>query len=67
VGREQAVSVLELAFAALVNENVGDLGTIQQAWAEEIERRARRVIAGESVGEPWEDVRERIERSLKER
>ena len=28
----------------------------------EIERRARRVLSGESVGEPWADVRDRIAR-----
>src|SRR6058998_367722 len=48
VSREQAVAALELAFAAVVDECV-----VQQDWAEEIDRRARRVIAGESAGEPW--------------
>src|SRR5882672_10713390 len=49
VSREQAVAALELAFAAVVDE-----GAVQREWAEEIERRARRVMAGESAGEPWE-------------
>jgi len=30
---------------------------VEAAWASEIERRARRVIAGESAGIAWEDVR----------
>jgi len=40
---------------------------VQAAWATEIERRARRVLAGESTGEPWEDVRERIVQRLTNR
>ena len=37
----------------------------QTAWAAEIERRARRAIAGESRGVAWPAVRARIERSLR--
>jgi putative addiction module component (TIGR02574 family) len=44
-----------------------DPAAIEAAWGREIERRARRVMAGESVGEPWEDVRERVARRLAER
>ncbi len=33
-------------------------------WAAEIERRARRVLAGETQGEPWEQVRDRLGRNL---
>ena len=39
---------------------------VEAAWAREIERRARRVMTGESVGEPWEDVRARVVRRLAE-
>lgn len=31
-----------------------------RAWAAEIERRVERVLAGESEGAPWEQVRERL-------
>lgn len=41
-----------------------DMTAVQAAWAREIERRARRVISGESAGEPWEDARQRITRRL---
>src|SRR6266850_2271045 len=41
-----------------------DPAAIQTAWAKEIERRGDRVLAGESAGEPWEDVRERVQRRL---
>jgi putative addiction module component (TIGR02574 family) len=34
----------------------------EEAWAKEIERRARRYLAGESPGIPWEDVLERLRR-----
>ena len=34
---------------------------VEAAWASEIERRARRVMAGESGGIPWSDVRQRGE------
>ncbi len=37
---------------------------VQAAWAAEIERRAQRVLSGESAGEPWEDVRNRIVQGL---
>ena len=33
---------------------------VEALWARELERRARRVIAGESAGEPWDDVRKRV-------
>lgn len=37
-----------------------DRQAVEDAWAHEIERGARRVLAGESVGEPWSDVRARL-------
>ena len=40
---------------------------VEAAWAAEIERRARRVMAGESAGIPWEDVRQRAEAELRRR
>ena len=45
----------------------GDPAAVEAAWGREIERRARRVMSGESAGEPWEDVRNRIARRLTER
>ena len=40
---------------------------VEAAWAREIERRARRVMSGESAGEPWEDVRARVVQRLTKR
>ena len=39
----------------------------EAAWAAEIERRARRVLADESAGIPWSDVRQRAETELRNR
>jgi hypothetical protein len=41
-----------------------DPASVQAAWATEVEWRARRVLSGESAGEAWEDVRDRIARRL---
>ena len=40
---------------------------VEAAWAAEIERRARRVVAGDTAGVPWEDVRRRAEAELRRR
>jgi putative addiction module component (TIGR02574 family) len=40
---------------------------VEAAWATEIERRAGRVMAGESTGIPWQDVRRRAEAELRRR
>jgi putative addiction module component (TIGR02574 family) len=41
------------------------LAEVETAWAEEIERRARRVLSGEAVGASWNEVREHLEDRLK--
>lgn len=33
---------------------------LEEAWMEEIERRARRVLTGDSAGTPWIEIRARI-------
>ena len=35
---------------------------IERAWGAEIERRARRVLSGESVGIPWEEAKQEARR-----
>jgi putative addiction module component (TIGR02574 family) len=37
---------------------------VEAAWAAEIAKRAGRVLKGESAGEAWSDVRQRIEARL---
>jgi putative addiction module component (TIGR02574 family) len=52
---------------ASLDDSSEDPAAVQAAWAKEIERRGRRVLSGESAGEPWEDVRDRVARRLKQR
>jgi putative addiction module component (TIGR02574 family) len=60
---ERANLVAEL-LVSLEGPTVDDATTVEQSWAEEIERRARRVLAGESHGEDWGQVRDRVGRAL---
>jgi putative addiction module component (TIGR02574 family) len=53
--------------ASLDDAKATDPAEVEAAWAEEIERRARRVMAGETAGVPWEDVRRRAESGLHRR
>jgi putative addiction module component (TIGR02574 family) len=39
---------------------------VEAAWAAEIERRARRALADESAGAPWDAVRRRAEAELRQ-
>ncbi len=64
---EERADVAAELLASLDEPPASDPATVQAQWAAEIERRARRVLSGESAGEPWEDVRERITRRLTNR
>ena len=63
---ERADVAAEL-LASLDDVGSDDVASVEAAWAAEIERRARRVMAGESAGIPWEDVRRRAEDELRKR
>jgi putative addiction module component (TIGR02574 family) len=67
LGVDERADVAAELLASLDDEPAEDLAEVEMAWAKEIERRARRVLAGESAGEPWEEVRARVERRLKQR
>ena len=41
-----------------------DLSVIRSSWAVEIERRARRVLAGEAASQDWTTVRQRLADAL---
>jgi len=56
---ERADLAAEL-LASLEEQTEDDAEVVRVVWAEEIEHRARMVIAGESATEPWETVRQRI-------
>ncbi len=63
---ERADVAAEL-LASLDDDSTENSAEVEAAWAAEIERRARRVMAGESEGIPWEDVRSRAEAELRKR
>ena len=58
--QERADVAAEL-LASLEDGSADDAAEVEAAWAVEIERRARRVMAGESSGTPWDEVRRRAE------
>ena len=60
---ERADLVAEL-LVSLEGPPEGDDAAVGQAWAAELEGRARNVLAGESQGEAWTDVRDRVRRAL---
>lgn len=64
---EERADVAAELLASLDEPPAEDPAAVQAAWAKEIERRARRVLAGDSAGEPWEDVRDRVARRLTQR
>ena len=61
---EERADVAAELLASLEEPAPADETAVQVAWAREIERRARRVIAGDSTGDSWEDVRQRVARGL---
>jgi putative addiction module component (TIGR02574 family) len=61
--RDRADVAAEL-LASLDDEPAEDPEEVERAWAAEIEWRARRVLAGESAGVPWEEVKHRLEGRL---
>jgi putative addiction module component (TIGR02574 family) len=64
---DERANVAAELLASLDDDVPEDSAAVQAAWAKEIERRARRVLAGESSGQPWDDVRDRVARRLKQR
>lgn len=61
---ERADLAAEL-LASLDAEGPEDAVAVEEAWALEIERRARRVLSGESHGTAWEEVRAAAEAALR--
>lgn len=62
--RDRADVAAELLASLDDDEAPEDVEAAEKAWAVEIERRARRVLAGESAGVPWHKVRQRLEDRL---
>jgi hypothetical protein len=49
---------------ASLDEPADDPSVVNDAWAREIEIRAKRVLSGDSAGLPWASERARIQRNL---
>jgi putative addiction module component (TIGR02574 family) len=64
---EERADVAAELLASLDEAPAQSAADVEATWAHEIERRARRVMNGESAGEPWEDVRARVVQRLTER
>lgn len=64
---DERANVAAELLASLDDDATEDPAALQAAWAKEIERRARRVLAGESPGQPWDDVHDRVARRLTQR
>jgi putative addiction module component (TIGR02574 family) len=64
---DERANVAAELLASLDDSVPEDPVAVQAAWAKEIEKRARRVLAGESSGQPWDDVRDRVRRRLTHR
>ena len=62
---EDRANVAAELLASLDNDAAEKPAEVEAAWATEIEKRARRVMAGESTGVAWEDVRSRAEAALR--
>lgn len=63
--RERADVAAELL--ASLDDTVENIDEIETEWADEIARRARRVLAAQSPGIPWEEVRRRADDGLRGR
>lgn len=62
---EDRADVAAELLASLDEAQAENAADVEAAWAHEIERRARRVMNGESSGTAWEDVRRRAEADLR--
>lgn len=64
---DERADVAAQLLASLEDAAVDQPAEVEAAWAAEIERRARRALADESGGVPWDDVRRRAEAELRQR
>jgi putative addiction module component (TIGR02574 family) len=64
---DERANVAAELLAGLDEAPTEDPVEVEAAWAKEMERRARRVMSGESAGQPWEEVRARLLQRLTNR
>ena len=64
---DERADVAAQLLASLEDAAVDKPAEVEAAGAAEIERRARRALADESAGTPWDDVRRRADAELRQR
>ena len=60
LSEEERADLIAELLVSLERPVEGDELAVDGAWAEALERRSRRVLAGETSGEDWPVVRERV-------
>jgi putative addiction module component (TIGR02574 family) len=60
---EERADVAAELLASLDDAPIAEADEVARDWGAEVERRARRVLAGESPGVPWE----KVERGVRDR
>ena len=58
--------IAAMLLASLDAPAADDAETVDRLWLDELNRRARRVLSGETHGEDWATVRERVANKLAE-
>jgi len=60
LGQDERAGIAAELLASLDSEVGEDEAAIAQAWAEELDRRATRVLDGDEATEAWDVVRDRV-------
>ncbi len=64
---EERAEVAAELLASLDDFPVAEADEVERAWGVEIERRARRVLAGDSPAMPWDKVQREVRERLAKR
>jgi len=64
LSEEERAGLIAELLISLEGPAEDDEAVVDQAWAQALEGRARRVLAGEAPGEDWGQVRDRVGRAL---
>lgn len=61
---DECADLIAELLVSLKDPFVDDVAAVEQAWAEELETRARRVLSGQGQAEEWSRVRAHLDRAL---
>ncbi|MCC5950315.1 MAG: addiction module protein [Nitriliruptoraceae bacterium] len=64
LSEEERAGLIAELLVSLEGPAEDDESAVERAWAEALEQRARKVLAGETSGEDWSLVRDRVGRAL---